>query len=183
MSKYVHIKESPVSQYLFSNTKAAWGWLIVRVYVGWAWLMAGLGKVGEAGWTGDSAGASVEGFVQGALSKTGGEHPDVQAWYGWFLEEVVLPNADIFSHMIAYGEVLVGAALILGLFAGIAAFFGLFMNANFLLAGTVSSNPVLFILTIGLVLAWRVAGYIGLDRFVLPLLGTPWQPKVDISDK
>ena len=25
-------------------------------------------------------------------------------------------------------------------------------------------------------LAWKVAGYYGLDRYVLPLLGTPWHP-------
>ena len=31
-----------------------------------------------------------------------------------------------------------------------------------------------------LVLAWKTAGYIGLDRFLMPLLGTPWKaPKVD----
>jgi thiosulfate dehydrogenase [quinone] large subunit len=27
-----------------------------------------------------------------------------------------------------------------------------------------------------LILAWRNAGWIGLDRWVLPALGTPWQP-------
>ena len=27
-----------------------------------------------------------------------------------------------------------------------------------------------------LLLAWRSAGYVGLDRWLLPLLGTPWQP-------
>ena len=43
----------------------------------------------------------------------------------------------------------------------------------FLLAGTVSSNPVMFILATWLVLSWRVAGYYGLDYFVLPLLGAP----------
>ncbi|MEX1027935.1 MAG: DoxX family protein, partial [Candidatus Paceibacterota bacterium] len=58
----------------------------------------------------------------------------------------------------------------------IAAFFGLFMNLNFMLAGTVSSNPILFTLAIGLVLAWKVAGHWGLDRWLLPKLGTPWQP-------
>jgi thiosulfate dehydrogenase [quinone] large subunit len=52
----------------------------------------------------------------------------------------------------------------------------MFMNLNYLLAGTVSINPVLFVGGIGLILAWKVAGYIGLDRFVLPKLGTPWQP-------
>jgi thiosulfate dehydrogenase [quinone] large subunit len=57
---------------------------------------------------------------------------------------------------------------------GIAAFFGVFMNLNYLLAGTVSVNPVLGFLGIFLVLAWRVAGYYGVDRYLLPLLGTPW---------
>ncbi|MEX2515224.1 MAG: DoxX family membrane protein [Candidatus Paceibacterota bacterium] len=178
MSKRIIIDEPPVAQFLFSNTKTALFWLIVRVYVGYAWLMAGIGKVGAEAWTGDNAGAAVEGFVQGALTKMEGDHPDVQAWYGWFLENAVLPYTDIFGHVIAYGEVLVGVALIVGLFVGIAAFFGIFMNANFLLAGTVSSNPVLFILTLGILMAWRVAGYIGLDRWVLLALGTPWQPKV-----
>jgi thiosulfate dehydrogenase [quinone] large subunit len=37
-------------------------------------------------------------------------------------------------------------------------------------------NPVLFTLAIGLILAWRVAGYYGIDRFLLPALGAPWQP-------
>ena len=25
-----------------------------------------------------------------------------------------------------------------------------------------------------LILAWRIAGYYGVDRWLLPLLGTPW---------
>lgn len=178
MSRKILIKEPPIAEFLFSNTKAAWLWLVVRVYVGWAWLQAGWHKVGSPAWTGEESGAPVEGFVQGALSKMGGEHPDVQAWYGWFLEQVVLPNSELFARLVAYGELLVGIALIIGIFVGIAAFFGMFMNASFLLAGTVSVNPILFILSIFLLLAWRVAGYIGLDRWVLPALGTPWQPRV-----
>jgi thiosulfate dehydrogenase [quinone] large subunit len=34
---------------------------------------------------------------------------------------------------------------------------------------------VLFALTVFLVLGWKVAGWVGLDRVLLPLLGTPWQ--------
>jgi thiosulfate dehydrogenase [quinone] large subunit len=49
---------------------------------------------------------------------------------------------------------------------------------SFLLAGSVSSNPVLFTAAIGLMLAWRVAGYYGLDRYLLPMLGTPWRAPV-----
>jgi hypothetical protein len=49
------------------------------------------------------------------------------------------------------------------------------MNFNFQLAGTVSSNPVLFGLSVFLVLGWKVAGWWGVDRWLLPILGTPWQ--------
>jgi thiosulfate dehydrogenase (quinone) large subunit len=35
-------------------------------------------------------------------------------------------------------------------------------------------HPILGFLGILLVLAWRIAGYWGLDRWLLPLLGTPW---------
>jgi thiosulfate dehydrogenase [quinone] large subunit len=31
------------------------------------------------------------------------------------------------------------------------------------------------VLAILLILAWKVAGYIGLDYFLLPRIGTPWQ--------
>ena len=48
------------------------------------------------------------------------------------------------------------------------------MNMNFLLTGAVSINPIIGGLAILLVLAWRVAGYYGVDRWLLPLLGTPW---------
>jgi thiosulfate dehydrogenase (quinone) large subunit len=73
------------------------------------------------------------------------------------------------------GEVLIGIALIAGLFVGIAAFFGAFMNWNFMLAGSASTNPVLMVAAIFLVLAWKTAGYWGLDRYALPIVGTPWQ--------
>jgi thiosulfate dehydrogenase (quinone) large subunit len=174
--KYIHIEEPPVARFLFGNTITAWFWLVVRVYVGWSWLHAGWEKLNSALWVGDQSGKALSGFLQGALSKTGGAHPDVQGWYAAFLQNVVLPHAPAWAHAVAWGEFLVGVALIIGALTGIAAFFGLFMNLNFLLAGTVSVNPILFVLSIGLVLAWRVAGYVGVDRYILPLLGTPWHP-------
>lgn len=176
MSKHIEIAEPKVSRFLFANTATAWFWLVVRLYVGWEWLHAGWTKFQSPAWVGDNAGAAVTGFLNGALAKTGGAHPDVQGWYASFIQNVGLPNAEVISYVVTYGEILVGAALILGLFTGIAAFFGSFMNLNFLLSGTVSLNPVLLILQLFLVLAWRVAGWFGLDRYVLPRLGTPWEP-------
>lgn len=66
----------------------------------------------------------------------------------------------------------------MGALTGMAAFFGALMNMSFLLAGSASSNPVLFTAAIGLILAWRVAGYYGFDRYLLPKLGTPWRAPV-----
>ena len=146
------------------------------MYLGYLWLTAGIGKVMEGGWIGEGAGGAVKGFAQGALQQTGGEHPQVTQWYAGFLENVVIPNATLFSYLVTFGEILVGLALIVGLFTGIAAFFGAFMNASFIFAGTAGANPLMFILAILIMMAWRVAGYWGLDRWALPAIGVPGYP-------
>jgi thiosulfate dehydrogenase [quinone] large subunit len=74
-----------------------------------------------------------------------------------------------------FGEIAVGLGLVFGVLTGFAAFFGALMNMSFLLAGSASTNPVMFTLAVGLILAWRVAGHYGLDRYLLPLLGVPWR--------
>lgn len=172
------VAENPVSKFLFSSTRSAWIWLVIRVYLGYQWLVAGWKKVNADAWTGENAGAAVEGFIRGALAKAE-EGKDVSGWYAAFLENVALPNAKLFAILVAYGEVLVGLGLLVGLLTGIAAFFGGVMNVSFLFAGTVSTNPLLFVLATWLVLAWKVAGWYGLDRWALPKLGTPWGRKSD----
>ncbi len=127
-------------------------------------------------WVGAKAGTALSGFLIGSMQKAGGVHPDVTNWYAQFLQKMVMHNNVIFSYIITYGETAVGVALILGLFTGIAAFFGAFMNMNYLFAGTLSINPLMFLIELFLILAWRIAGWYGLDRLVLPLIGTPWEP-------
>src|SRR5215212_3197458 len=99
--------------------------------------------------------------------------------YDWFRQflQFMLDNGwyTWFAKLIAFGELLVGLGLLVGALVGIAAFFGTVMNFSFMLAGSASSNPVLFGLAVFLVLAWKVAGFWGLDRWLLPALGTPWQ--------
>ena len=183
------IAEPPIAKFLFADTRMAWLWLIIRLYVGYEWLTAGLDKLTGYSFSLDSTfgtktgsswiftshtGAAIVGFAKGGLAQASGAHPAVQSWYAWFLQNVVIPNAGVFAYLITFGEVLVGVALIFGLLTGIAAFFGAFMNMNYLLAGTVSTNPILGFLALFLVLAWRIAGYWGLDRYILPLIGTPW---------
>lgn len=171
--KEVIVDENPLSRWLFTNTTSAWIWLILRLYLGYAWLKAGIGKVTSDVWTGENAGVAVQGFMGGALAKEG----DVAGWYAWFLENAIIPNAVPVSYMVAWGEVLIGLGLIVGLLTGIAAFFGALMNMSFLMAGTVSTNPVMFTIAMFLIMAWKVAGWYGLDRWALPRLGTPWKEK------
>jgi thiosulfate dehydrogenase [quinone] large subunit len=85
-------------------------------------------------------------------------------WYHWF------------SWIIALGETTVGVLLIVGAFTGLAALGGAFLNFNFLLAGSASINPVLFVIALLIAFGWKTAGWMGLDRWLLPALGTPWQP-------
>jgi thiosulfate dehydrogenase (quinone) large subunit len=167
------IPEPNIARFLFADTRMAPVWLVVRVYLGYVWLTHGLEKLSDPAWIGSEAGAAVTGFAQGALQQTGGPYPQVTGWYAGFLENVVVPNATLFSYLVTFGEIAVGLALILGLFTGIAAFFGGLMNASFIFAGTAGANPLMFILATWLVLAWRVAGHWGLDRWVLPAIGVP----------
>lgn len=169
------IPEPKLSRLLFADTRLAWLWLAVRLYIGYDWLMAGWGKIHNPAWVGSDAGVAVKGFLMGALQKASGAHPDVSAWYSYFIQNFALAHTAEFSYIVAFGELAVGIGLILGLFTGIAAFFGTFMNLNYLFSGTVSTNPFMLLLQLFLILAWRTAGWLGLDRYVLPAIGTPWQ--------
>jgi thiosulfate dehydrogenase [quinone] large subunit len=124
------IEDAPIARLLFGDVRWGWLWLILRLYVGWEWLSAGWGKVTSPVWTGSKAGVALTGFLQGALAKTAGDHPDVQGWYAAFLQNVVIPNAVFWSYLVSWGELVVGIALILGILTGVAAFFGSFMNMN-----------------------------------------------------
>jgi thiosulfate dehydrogenase [quinone] large subunit len=64
----------------------------------------------------------------------------------------------------------------LGLFTGIAAFLGSILNFSFVFAGSAGVNPAMILVAGAVILAWRNAGWYGLDRFALPALGTPWRP-------
>ena len=170
------IPEPAITRLLFADTRLAWVWVIIRLYVGWFWIDVGWKKITDPMWTGDKAGLIVKFFVDSALKKTKGTYPDVAGWYAYLLKEFVLPHTALFAHIVAYGELLVGIGLILGAFTGLAAFFGSLMNMSYLFAGTVSVNPIMALLQLFLILAWRVAGWFGLDRYLLPLVGTPWHP-------
>ena len=69
-----HIPEPNITRFLFADTRMAPVWLIVRLWLGYEWLVAALGKWVEGGWVGEGAGGAVKGFAQGAIAQTAGEH-------------------------------------------------------------------------------------------------------------
>jgi hypothetical protein len=87
---------------------------------------------------------------------------------------VVRAAHPVLGPLVAVGELVIGIALILGLFTGIAAFLGSILNFSFAFAGSTGVNPAMLLVSGALILAWRNAGWYGLDRWVLPAVGTPW---------
>ena len=144
--------------------------LILRLYLGYTFLMSGIMKFR----TGFNA-ESVSGFLEGGLAQThnallatkgtaAATYPSVSDTWGWLIHHVFLPNAGILAFLVKTGQVLVGLGLILGCFTTLATFFGMTMNFAFLLTGTVSSNPQM-ILGLLLIIALGAASHeIGLDR-------------------
>ncbi len=175
-----YFEEPRAAKWLFGSTQAAWIWLVVRVYLGYEWINAGWPKLfgsEHAAWIGN--GEAVKGYIQYASSKLStGDHPALAyGWYRSFLDWTVSSGAyHAVAWFVAIGEVTVGVALIAGAFVGIAAFAGVVMNFSYMFAGSAGVNPLFAILGVFLVLAWRVAGYYGIDRWLLPALGTPDEP-------
>jgi len=175
----VEVEGPAFARYLFSNTRAGLFWLPIRLFLGFSWLTSGLGKATGEGWL--DGGSSLRSYWERAVSipESPGRPPISYDWYRDFITMLLDSNAEgWFSYIIVFGEILIGIALIVGALTGVAAFFGALMNMSFLLAGSASTNPVMFTAAIGLMLAWRVAGYYGVDRWLLPMLGTPWRAPV-----
>lgn len=177
--KSVMIEEPKVAKLLFSDTRFGWLWLPLRLYLGYMWFEAGWHKFVDPKWMG--TGEALLEYWKRGLKMT--PKPTISYdWYRSFIEYLVNAEAHTwFSKIIIFGELAVATGLILGAFVGIAAFFGGALNWSFIMAGSASTNGMLFAIATWLVLAWRNAGWVGLDRWLLPMLGTPWKPGHMIS--
>jgi thiosulfate dehydrogenase [quinone] large subunit len=175
----IEIEGPAFTRFLFGNSQAGLFWLPIRLFLGFTWVEAGWHKLTTDGWI-NNGGSALAGFWTKAVTvPDGGKGPITYDWYQSFIQFLLDGgHAQWFAWVITFGELAVGIGLIIGLLTGVAAFFGATMNMSFLLAGSASTNPIMFALAVGLILAWKVAGYYGVDRYLLPLLGTPWQPRV-----
>jgi thiosulfate dehydrogenase (quinone) large subunit len=177
----VEVEGPAFTRYLFSNTRAGLFWLPVRIFLGFEWIEAGWHKLTGTGWI--DGGTALLGYWQNAVKipEAPGRPPITFEWYRTFLQFLIDNNAHTwFAWLITLGEIAVGVGLLLGALTGIAAFFGALMNMSFLLAGSASVNPIMFTFAVGLMLAWKVAGYYGLDRYLLPMLGVPWHARMEV---
>ncbi len=152
---------------MLSRTHFAWVWLLARLWLGWVWIEAGSEKLTDP--RGMSGGEVVKGFWERALATTPAGKPVIPVdWYRGFIQLHYDNQAWTWlAPLIAWAELLVGVSLILGLLTGLAAFGGSFLNWTVLMAGTASINGLMFAVSVLVILAWKTAGWYGLDRWVL----------------
>jgi thiosulfate dehydrogenase [quinone] large subunit len=160
------------TDWLFRAKAASVLWLAVRLWLGYEWLNAGYQKI----WGSESAvfwnhdGVAVKGYAATAVARSaaGMSGGASYGWWAGFLHNFVIPNSAWIAKLIAIAEVAIGAALLVGLFTGLAAVGGVALNMTYMLSGTAGVNPVYALAGLFLILAWRNAGYLGLDHFVFP---------------
>lgn len=163
--------EWKVARFLRRAKDAAPFYLGIRLFLGYEWIDSARGKLGESAWmqTGEALRTYWERAVQvPAQGRPPISYPAYRSfiqymldneWYTWF------------AKLVAIGELLIGIGLLVGGLTAIAALFGLLMNFSFVYAGSASTNPTLIILGAVIIYGWRVAGWWGADRLLLPLLG------------
>jgi thiosulfate dehydrogenase [quinone] large subunit len=152
------------NNFLRENKVAAAILTVLRLYLGYEWLTAGFHKI--------TGGFDASGFLKGAIANPvkGPDGSVVYATFVGFLKHFALPNAHVFNTIVPWGEFLVGLGLILGCLTTAAVFFALVMNFSYVMAGTVSSNPLDILLGVIILAAGFNAGRIGLDRWVIPFV-------------
>ena len=162
-----------ISNWLFRTKAASIIWLVARLWLGYEWLNAGYQKIwgseSAAFWSG--GGAAVKGFAtSGIAGSATGKGGASYGWWAGFLHNFVVPNSSWIAKLVAVSEVAIGVLLIVGLFTGVAAAAGVALNVIYMFSGSAGVNPAYAIVALLLVMAWRNAGYFGLDRFALPMV-------------
>ncbi|MGI8445850.1 MAG: DoxX family protein [Streptosporangiaceae bacterium] len=160
-----------VADWLYRSKAASVIWLVARLWLGYGWLNAGYQKLwgSEKAVFWGGAGAGVKGFAAaGVAGSTAGKGGASYGWWAVFLHNFVIPNASWIAKLITVSELVIGALLILGLFTGAAALAGLSLNLIYMFTGSAGVNPAYAVVAVFLILAWRNAGCLGLDRFALP---------------
>ena len=140
-----------VIQLLRENKAVSFVLAVIRVYLGYTWLMAGIGKLQGKGFdaTGYLQGAIENLKVHNRLFNLGGHH---------FYKISQFQTFDLFNTLVTWGEILVGIGLIVGCLTKTAVFFGLVMNFSYMFSGSIGVNPEMVILSMFLLVSGMNAG-------------------------
>lgn len=131
-----------------------WPIVLLRVYTGLFFTWNGFSKI-----TRDNFADGMAGFLHTQIENS-------FSFYRQFIEAVVLPNKTMFAAMVAWGELFVGLAMIVGLATRYAAAVGAILVLNFwlakglpLFAGT-NQDVAWFVvfIVLGMVPAGKIAG-------------------------
>ena len=80
----IQIQDPPLTKTIFSDSRAAWFWVILRVWLGYQWIEAAMHKIGVPAWT--ETGAALQGFWSGAVAiPAEGRPPITFDWYRSFI--------------------------------------------------------------------------------------------------
>ncbi|HEV3153743.1 MAG TPA: DoxX family protein [Candidatus Baltobacteraceae bacterium] len=135
----------------------------VRIYLGLVWFTYGESKI-DPSWAGGK---------QYFLSAVRDSESSTGEPFRSFLAHVVVPHQQIFAELIAYGETLVGIALIAGLLIRPASLAGMFLALNYYFMtgkylshfGVESLELMLFVLC-AIVLTTKEASVASLDNVI-----------------
>jgi uncharacterized membrane protein YphA (DoxX/SURF4 family) len=97
--------------------------LPLRLFVGWFFLNAGLSKLGPFLHTSE---------LRSTLARWAADNP--YPFYKGFLATRAQDYSGLLAYLVAYGEIIVGAMLMLGLFTRLACAVGILLVANYYLA-------------------------------------------------
>lgn len=156
-------------------------WLVpLRLFLGYAWLIEGLNKIGE-GWLSKAmlAGTAPDASTSASVTETGEKVFRIVAahtpgWYAWIADNLVVPNALFFQIMIVITEIGLGLAFISGTFTFLAGLVALGLNVNFLLSTGLLPETWWMIPAAIAMLAGAGRAF-GVDYYLMPYLMRQWR--------
>jgi NADH dehydrogenase len=158
--------------------------VLLRIYVGVLWLIEGVHKI-QDGWLvpGNIKIVQVASTTGASAAAETGEAAVVYAtpilaqppaFYQWFTDAVVAPNAGMFQFMVVLMEVGIGLALIAGLFTFFASIASLGLVANFVLSAQTGWDILWFVFA-AIALMGGSGGAFSLDYYVQPWIKKWWK--------
>jgi len=146
----------------FNERTYLWYIALLRIYIGYYMLMQGIGKFRRDFSHGDWIGRQI-----GDLATI-----DLYPWYKKFLIDYVVPHHELFGYLVIFGEILVGACLLLGFLTRFSSFVGLFMMINYYLGpgmvrgGATMAQQQTFIVSMIIFLLSNPGRALGLDGLI-----------------